>query len=237
MKSQQNCGICGKTLAYQADPVPASCTFCGKQAQANIYCPDGHYICDACHQSEALAILRQVLEKTTSKDPQYIAETIMSHPAVPMHGLEHHAIVPAAIVAAVLNAGYSVPEGAIEKSVSRGATVPGGWCGFYGDCGAAVGVGIAVSVLTEATPLTGKQRSLAMEATSYALSKLIDEQPRCCKRMTRKAIEAAAQFLADRLDISLNTGKLVSCNYSSRNEECIKTECAYYSELESKSSV
>jgi len=151
-----------------------------------------------------------------------------------MHGPEHHAIVPASIVAAVRNTGFPVPENAIEKAIERGSKVPGGWCGFYGDCGAAVGVGIAVSVLTEATPLTGVQRSLAMEATAYVLSRLVDDYPRCCKRMSRKAIEAAVEFLEDKLDISLNTGKLVSCNYSPRNEECPRDKCAYYSELESK---
>ncbi|MFC1978658.1 DUF5714 domain-containing protein [Chloroflexota bacterium] len=235
MKSKDDCGICGKPLVYQADPVTINCVFCSKQDQTNIYCPDGHYICDACHQSEALEILSQVLETTTSKDPQEIAETVMSHPSVPMHGPEHHAIVPAAIVAAVRNAGYSVPENAVGKAIARGAKVPGGWCGFYGDCGAAVGVGIAVSVLTEATPLTGVQRSLAMEATSYALGKLIDEQPRCCKRMSRKAVDAAVEFLTDKLDISLDADRLVSCHYSYRNKECSKDECAYYSELESRS--
>ena len=65
-----------------------------------------------------------------------------------MHGPEHHAIVPGAIIAAVRNTGYPVPEGAIEKALERASKVPGGWCGLYGDCGAAVGVGIAVSVLT-----------------------------------------------------------------------------------------
>lgn len=235
MKSQENCGICGKPLIYGSETKGNSCVFCGKQAQTNIYCPDGHYICDACHQSEALDVLSQVINTTKSKDPQEIAETVMSHPAVPMHGPEHHTIVPASIVTAVRNAGYPVPDNAVEESIERGAEVPGGWCGFYGDCGAAVGVGITVSVLTGATPLTGKQRSLAMEATSYALSKLIDGQPRCCKRMSRRAIDAAVEFLADRLDISLNAAKLVSCNYSYRNKECPKGECAYYGESESKS--
>ena len=235
MKSQENCGVCGKPLIYQADAKESRCFFCGESDRTNIYCPDGHYICDICHQSEALDVLSQVIDSTKSKDPAQIAETVMSHPAVPMHGPEHHAIVPGSIVAAVRNAGYPVPEGAVEKAIARGAKFPGGWCGFYGDCGAAVGVGIAVSVLTGATPLTGKQRSLAMEATSYALSKLIDDQPRCCKRMSRKAIKAAVEFLKDRLDISLDTGKLVSCNYSYRNKECLKNECVYYSESESKS--
>jgi len=233
LKSKDDCGICGKPLIYGSEAKENSCVFCGKESQTNIYCPDGHYICDACHQSEALDVLKQVLETTTSKDPQHIFEVAVSHPSVPMHGPEHHAIVPASIIAAVRNAGYHVPDNAVEKAIARGAKVPGGWCGYYGDCGAAVGAGIAVSVLTGATPLTGKQRSLAMEATSYALSTLIDDQPRCCKRMSRKAIEAAVEFLKDRLDISLDAAKLVSCNYSYRNKECSKDKCAYYSESES----
>jgi len=218
---------------YGAEAKESSCVFCGKQEQTNIYCPDGHYVCDVCHQSESVDILRQVIEKSTSKDPQHIFEVAVSHPSVPMHGPEHHAMVPAAIVAAVRNAGYPVPDGAVEKAIARGSKVPGGWCGFCGDCGAAVGVGIAVSVLTGATPLTGKQRSLAMEATSYALSKLIDDAPRCCKRMSRKAIDAAVEFFKNKLDISLDTAKLVFCNYSSRNKECLKAQCVYYSETES----
>jgi hypothetical protein len=83
-----------------------------------------------------------------------ILEKVMAHPSVPMHGPEHHIMVPCVIIAAVRNAGYTVPEGAIEKALERASKVPGGWCGLYGDCGAAVGVGIAVSVLTNATPLT-----------------------------------------------------------------------------------
>ncbi|MFC1951150.1 DUF5714 domain-containing protein [Chloroflexota bacterium] len=234
MESKNNCGICGKPLIYGTESLPGTCSFCGIEAQSNIYCPDGHYICDGCHQREAIDVLRRVVESTSSSDPQRIAETVMSYPAVLMHGPEHHAIVPAAIVAAVRNAGYPVPDNAVEKAIERGAKVPGGWCGFYGDCGAAVGLGIAVSVLTGATPLTGPQRSLAMKATAYALSKLIDEQPRCCKRMSRMAIEAAVEFLRDEMNISLYEDGPVFCNYSSRNKECLKAECAYYREPESE---
>ena len=89
-------------------------------------------------------MLRGVIESTTSTSPGEILEKVISHPSVPMHGPEHHAIVPAVIVAAVKNAGYPVPEGAVEKAIERGSKVPGGWCGFYGTCGAAIGVGVAV---------------------------------------------------------------------------------------------
>jgi hypothetical protein len=72
-----------------------------------------------------------------------------------------------------------------------------------------------------------------MKATAYALGKLIDGKPRCCKRMSRMAIAAAVEFLRDEMDILLDAGDMVFCNYSSRNKECIGTDCAYYKEQES----
>ena len=152
----------------------------------------------------------------------------MAHPSVPMHGPEHHSIVPAAIITAVHNAGYPVPDGAIEKAIERASKVPGGWCGLYGDCGAAVGIGIAVSVLTNATPLTGKERALALGATSFGLSKLLDGQPRCCKRSSRRAVEVAVDYLNDKLGIKLAKSKGTVCTYTVRNQQCTKQECPYY---------
>jgi hypothetical protein len=128
----------------------------------------------------------------------------------------------------VRNTGYPVPEGAIEKAIERASKVPGGWCGLYGDCGAAVGIGIAVSVLTNATPLTGKERSLALGATSFAMARMLDGQSRCCKRASRVAVEAAVEYLRDKLEINLVQGKKISCAYTVRNQQCAKQECPYY---------
>jgi hypothetical protein len=134
------------------------------------------------------------------------------------------------IVTAVRNAGYSIPSGAIEKALERASKVPGGWCGLYGDCGAGVGVGIAVSVLTEATPLTGKQRTMAIGATSFALSKMLDEQPRCCKRASRIAVRAAKEYLKDHLNIVFPEAKAVKCTYISRNQQCPHEKCPFFGE-------
>jgi 7,8-dihydro-6-hydroxymethylpterin dimethyltransferase len=175
-------------------------------------------------------VLKEVLTTTRSTDPAEILELVMGHPSVPMHGPEHHAAVPGAIVAAVRNSGYPLPEGAVEKALERAAKVPGGWCGFYGDCGAAVGSGIAVSVITGATPLTGKQRTLALAATSQALSRMLDEQPRCCKRASRIAIESTVDFLREKLGIDLPAPKRVKCTFSPRNAQCSKLLCPYYDE-------
>jgi len=145
--------------------------------------------------------LRQVLATTKSTDPSEILEQVLCHPSVPMHGPEHHAIVPGAIITAIRNSGYELPDGALDKALERASKVPGGWCGLYGDCGAAVGAGIAVSVITGATPLTGRQRTQAMSATQQALSWMLDEQPRCCKRASRIAIESTVDFLREHLGI------------------------------------
>jgi hypothetical protein len=229
MESVNNCGVCARPLVYATESITKTCAICGKEEKTNIYCPAGHYVCDTCHSQAALEVLRQVLASTKSIDPVEIIEQVMAHPLVPMHGPEHHVIVPAAIITAVKNTSYPVPKEAIEKAIERATKVPGGWCGLYGDCGAAVGVGIAVSVLTNATPLTGKERTLALEATSFALSRMLDGQPRCCKRASRVAVEAAIEYLHDKLGINLIKGKKISCAYTVRNQQCAKTECPYYS--------
>ncbi|MCL4535479.1 MAG: DUF5714 domain-containing protein [Bacteroidetes bacterium] len=223
-----NCGVCGVPLIYTTDPVSLRCSFCGAESSTLIYCPEGHYICDACHEREALDVLRKVLESSTSTSPADILERVMSHPAVPMHGPEHHAVVPAAIVAAARNAGYPIPAGAVEEAVARGAKVPGGWCGFYGACGAGIGVGIAVSVLTQATPLRGAPRRLANAATAFALSEMLHEHPRCCKRASRKALRAALKFLRAEMGIELESGPRPACSYTARNRECPRGACDYY---------
>jgi hypothetical protein len=228
MEHKENCGVCGKPLVYGTEEVKKRCAFCGKDFPTLIYCPEGHYVCDACHSRGALDILRDVLNKTTSTNPGEILEKVMSHPSVNMHGPEHHGMVPAIIVTAVKNAGYPVPEGAMEKALERGSKVPGGWCGFYGACGAGIGLGIAVSCLTGATPLTGKPRALANEATAYALNRLRDGGARCCKRSSRMAMKAAAEFLKTRMNIDLKSNDKVKCGYVLRNKECIKEDCPYY---------
>ena len=229
MERKENCGVCGATLFYATEEITTKCYICGKVAKARIYCPKGHYICDDCHRQNTLIVLKQILSDNYSRSPLNIAERIMANSEVPMHGPEHHIIVPAAILTAVRNSGYNLSQESIEQAIRRGSQIPGGWCGFFGDCGAAVGVGIAVSVLTEATPITGKERTLAMEATSRALTNICDNEPRCCKRSVRKALETAIEFLDEKLDIKLEETDGISCTYSGRNKECAKTACPYYS--------
>jgi hypothetical protein len=228
MASVNNCGVCARPLVYASDSITRTCALCGKAEKTAIYCPAGHYVCDVCHSLEALKVLQRVLAASETTDPAAILEQVLSHPSVPMHGPEHHVIVPAAIVAAVRNCGYPLPEGSVEKAIERAGKVPGGWCGLYGDCGAAVGAGIAVSVIAGATPLTGPQRTLAMASTSQALSRMLDDQPRCCKKASRIAVQSTVDFLRERLGINLPQGDKVRCTYNLRNPQCARENCPYF---------
>ncbi len=227
LPSLTNCAVCAQPLTYATEPGELSCSFCGKSERALIYCPAGHFVCDACHSRSAIEALRQLLSVSKETDPGVLLEQAMAHPSVPMHGPEHHVMVPAILAAAARNAGFA-SDGVVEKAIDRATKVPGGWCGLYGDCGAAVGVGVAVSVITGATPLTGKPRTLAMGATSQALSRMLDDQARCCKRASRTAVKAAVGYLRDRLNMNLPYRGAPSCAYTSKNAECPQQKCPYY---------
>ena len=228
LASKTDCGVCGRPLIYGVESTTLVCSLCGREESSLIRCPAEHFICDDCHGKPALEVLADVLCGTTCADPMDLLEQAMAHPSVTMHGPEHHAIVPAVMIAAVANAGYPVPDGALERAIERGRKVPGGWCGSHGSCGAAIGVGIAVSVLTGATPLKGEERSLSLAATSFALSRMLDDEPRCCKRASRIAIESAADFLRDRLAISLGPDGPTACAYTRRNAQCPGRTCSYF---------
>ena len=224
----EDCLVCGAPLDYATTPRMRVCTFCGREEPTLISCPAGHFVCDVCHGAPVMKLVRHVLETTTEPDPVAILEDVMALPGLPMHGPEHHTIVAGVIVAAARNVDAALPPEALSTALRRAGKVPGGWCGYYGACGAAVGVGVAVSVVTEATPLRGRERSSALAATSLALSRMIDDQPRCCKRASRVAVEVAAPFFAERLSIELPCRARSRCGFSARNKQCPGAECPFF---------
>ena len=226
--SAENCAVCGAELAYGTAPSVMTCRCCGEESETLISCPNAHYICDSCHRQDAVSIVEGLLGPSTSTSPHRLFEMLVSHPSVPMHGPEHHAFVPCVLIAAARNAGHPVPENALKEAVRRGSGVPGGWCGSHGVCGAAAGVGIAVSIMVGATPVLGRERSLANSATMAALRAVADGHPRCCKRAGRAALSAAVAYAREHLGLSLSDGPVSRCEFHPRNAECPTHECAYF---------
>ena len=132
-----------------------------------------------------------------------VQQELMENPFIYMHGPEHHIMVGAALLTAWKNAGGEGElKSMLEEMKRRGSRYPGGSCGLWGCCGAAISVGMFVSILTKATPLTGKSWGYANQATAQALSALAAlGGPRCCKRNSFTAAKEAVDFAARRLGI------------------------------------
>jgi hypothetical protein len=228
MQPNSICGVCGLPLENSPEEVAVKCGICGKESKIRLICQNKHYVCPECSNLTIPQVLEKVIASSKSKSPMEILELVMAHPKLSMHGPDHHYIIPIVIVAAAKNAGYDVPVEAILQAMQRGQQVPGGWCGFCGACGAGVGVGIAAGALTMSTPVSGKKRSLAIDATSTALARMVDGAPRCCKKAGRIAMETAVDFLNEKIGTKLEKGKQPVCTYSARNKECVRQACKYY---------
>ena len=224
----QNCLLCGAPLIYSETASSMTCVLCKNVFNANVQCKDDHYVCDDCHAKDAFGIIRAICETTDLKDPIQIMEYAFKFPQIKMHGPEHHFLVPAAIVTALKNNGHDVSPKYLAEIEARAKQVPGGACGFWGACGAGIGVGIAFSVFFKATPKKRKERGDAIEATSIVLGKIADRTEQCCKRESRLAIEAACDILKERYDIAIPCSKGQQCSFGEENVRCNKDACEFY---------
>jgi len=229
------CMACGKEIGYLTQEREVACHYCGGIKKTNAVCVEGHYICDACHQQDGLSAIRLFCAETKEQDMLVLLDTIRRHPAIPLHGPEHHAMVPGIILATYRNLGGAISREAILTGIERGSKVPGGVCGFWGNCGAAAGVGIAFSVLLAATPLTPKARQQVQEVTSRVLGEIaLTKGARCCQRETVTALREAA-FLSHRLlPISLKAEADFVCQQFAANRECIGGQCPLWGKAASR---
>ena len=147
---KSDCLICAAPLAYHTDVCSFTCSLCGNEFQSEVSCEQGHFICDTCHSSSANELIEKVCAQSGSTQPVELAITLMKSPAIKMHGPEHHYLVPAVLLTTFYNKKGQPGEKAKKLRVARqrAENVLGGFCGFYGACGAGVGTGIFVSLIT-----------------------------------------------------------------------------------------
>jgi MoaA/NifB/PqqE/SkfB family radical SAM enzyme/SAM-dependent methyltransferase len=220
------CLVCGAPLVYLEDENPAQCHYCRATLPANAVCEGGHFVCDACHTTEALAVIEHVCRTTRETDLIALLDEIRRHPAIPRHGPEHHLVVPAIILAAYRNQGGKVTPEMFRTALARGQDVSGGSCAFWGVCGAATGVGIAFSVLLKANPVKPTERRQVLEAVQAVLGELSAwEAARCCQRDCWLALRTAAELSRTLLPIPLTTAAPLVCRQSGERPDCLQSEC------------
>ncbi len=189
MDHKQDCFVCGKELVYLDTDERLVCYYCNGSYTSNVRCEGGHYVCDRCHSLTGNDLIEEYCLKTASHDPLEMAISLVKHPQIKMHGPEHHFLVPAVIIAACSNirkTDNARKEADLKKTRQRAQVVPGGFCGFYGDCGAAVGTGIAVSILTDATPPF--QKGMEAEQSHDSTEPFFDCQLRRAKVLQKEFI-------------------------------------------------
>lgn len=135
-------------------------------------------------------------------------------------------MIPGIILTAYRNLGGEVSEKLIETAISRGRGIAGGFCGFMGVCGAAVGVGIAYSLLLDANPIKARERKQVQGVTQAVLAEIARfKAARCCQRDGWIALNKAAELSAKLLPVALSVNHVLRCMQSSQNAECLGPGC------------
>ncbi|MBT3218045.1 MAG: methyltransferase type 11, partial [Proteobacteria bacterium] len=193
------------------------------------FCEEGHYVCDDCHRGDGLELITRICRSSTETDMIALLQKIRRAPAIKMHGPEHHALVPAVMVATYRALGGDVADGQLEAAISRGAKVPGGFCGFAGGCGAALGVGIAFAVLLGSTPVKARERQLVLRVTAAVTEELSKYKAgRCCQRDCWIALTKAAELSHEILPLPLRAEAPYVCEQFHLNKQCIHRRCPLY---------
>ncbi len=157
---------------------------------------------------------------------------VLAMEGLPTHCPVHHYIVPAVLLTVCRKKqgqDRALLSSELDEAMSRARNVPGGFCGFYGTCGAAVGLGIFWSIVTGSTPLSVQTWSFANQATGEALLKLAEYGgPRCCKRVTWLTVSGAVTQINRLLAVSLAPVPLMECSFHQKNAECLHVACPFY---------
>jgi len=219
------CMVCGSELVVKEGAEKVVCHYCGEPYVTHITCEKGHYVCDSCHSSESVRLITSICRESRERDAALLMQAIRSHKSFPIHGPEHHILVPAVILTALRNNGADITEEQIRTAVQRGRTVPGGSCGFMGVCGAATGAGIAYSILTGASPYDPELRQAVQKSTAAVLEEIASySAARCCQRDTWIALKKISELLEQNLGLNMPVSP-IRCRQFSLNKECIHENC------------
>jgi hypothetical protein len=220
------CLLCGGRLEYLSEQTERICDLCGKPEVSAMACREGHFVCNTCHGAEAADAIQRICRAARTDDMLELMGQVRAHPSMAMHGPEHHAMVPAVILAACGNSGMELTDTQIARAVGRGLSVAGGSCGYLGTCGAAVGVGIALGILLDSSPVVPDARQAIQSAVAETLAIIASHRAaRCCRRDCSLALQAAAEIIPRYLPARPRAAAVEVCDQIQANPECLGPSC------------
>jgi MoaA/NifB/PqqE/SkfB family radical SAM enzyme/SAM-dependent methyltransferase len=222
------CVVCGRPLEYAEEPQESRCHYCGRERRTWARCEVGHFVCDQCHGGDYLQFVRSFMAQCELTDPVSVFLQMRAAFPFPMHGPEHHALVPAAFLVAYRNAGGELSPNAMENALTEAARLPGGTCAYWGGCAAALGVGVAYAAILKASPVKARGRQAAQLVVTRILQRLSDlRAARCCRRESLIALQVATESSAELLPTPVTTTIVAVCDQAAANPQCIRRLCAF----------
>ncbi|MCI9639751.1 MAG: SAM-dependent methyltransferase [Emergencia sp.] len=182
------------------------------------------------------AVCKKIYEEGKNLKADEALMKLMNMEGMPMHCPYHHFIMPAALLCiAAIQEGKSWEEldNWLVLTEERAKTVPPGFCGNCGTCGAAVGIGIFISVYTGASPLSVENWQWANEGTGKSLIAISKYPgPRCCKRTSFLAAQEGVPYINEKCGLHMEISDDIKCRYHGKNAQCLEEKCPFYEEDE-----
>lgn len=220
-------------MEYLVEKTRRTCSCCGKEFDAFITCPNGHFICDSCHDRQAIQLTKDMCSASNSSNPVEIFEEINKSPTIPMLGCHHAFMVAGAFITAIKNEGsIYVSISMIEEIYHRTQQQAiGGYCGLTGVCGIAPAMGACFAAISGAKCGMDSEQKLTMTAVSEIMQNIAElTGPSCCKAYARRSLEVSQNFLEKHMGIHLSktTNKPI-CKHSKKHPHgCRAEKCPYY---------
>ncbi len=225
------CILCGDELFTLPKEIEVRCDFCGKIGFASHQCGNSHYICNECFSMSPVEYVKIACLKYKGIDPNALAVEIMNTPTIRMHGPEHHFILPAVLLTCIYNLKGKADElkEKLDSLEIRTNSETPDHCEYnIGNCGAAIGSGVFLSVFLDRKIEDEDEWSLSNQLVSESIKRIAElGGPRCCKRDTYISIQTAIEFLKNKFSIELPLSD-AKCTFSLRNKSCKHEDCIFY---------
>lgn len=224
------CSFCGTPLRFAERPVGGRCMVCGERAKGRAVCPQGHFVCDPCRGSETMALIDALAACPSTADPVALFLRTRQSAGLPMHGPEHHALVPAAFLVAYHRLhGEPSWQTVIDTVDAAGRQLPGGACGLWGACAAALGMGMAYCAILGSEPTAGPERAVANGFVARVLERIAAYPGvRCCRRECLLALQAGCDLSGELLPHPVATAGAPTCDQIAENDDCFGAQCPYW---------
>ncbi|HNQ60196.1 MAG TPA: DUF5714 domain-containing protein [Bacteroidales bacterium] len=228
---EESCRICGNQILETKEFHSVRGYYCKQDNQLKKTCKQFHYICFGSTNQLINEMIFTLCMDTGLSDPDEIDLQAFDHLGIPVHGPQHHFLISMALTVAYLNSihhNYKKEEHLKEKR-ERSERIPGGFCWTYDTCGAAIIVGMFISVIIRAQWFSEKEWQLSNMAITRTLKSIAKvRRPRCCKRVTFISSRNAQNFLEKLLQGKLSVHVYIVCHPHDLNKECFQNRCMFH---------